>query len=85
MPAAREIARQLDVAEPHLHDSADLEAATLEQRAHGGAPMRSMRFHEEPSIRTLAARGLDAFEFNRVFVVLNDAGDALDIEVEIGN
>ena len=73
MLAARQIARQLEVGELHLDHAAHLQAATLEQCAHGGAPVRPMRFHAKPAIRPLAARGFDGFEFDRVVVVLHDA------------
>src|SRR5512138_1342668 len=42
-----------------------------------------MRFHEEPAVRSLAACRLDAVELDRILVVLNHAGNALDVELEV--
>ena len=81
VPAARQIARQFDVGELHLDHAAHLQPAALEQRTHGSAAMSAPRLDAKPAIRPLAARGLDAFELDRLLVVLHDARQRVDVEL----
>ena len=66
----------------HLNHAADFQAAAFKQGPHGGASMRTMRFHAEPFIRALAARRLDLFELDGLVVVLNDTRNRIDIELQ---
>ena len=85
VPAARQVARQFDVGELHLNHAAHLQAAALEQRTHGSASMSAPRLDAKPAIRPLAARGLDAFELDRLLVVVHDARQRRHVELGRGH